>query len=217
MKKAVSVILFLSSYIPLFTIIIIQNFFSLFEKVKDILEAKDIMLLEMFTKSDYLIKGIVSILSFDEFWIITFFVIVITTLLFELARLLNKLNDTKPFKVKIKEIKNVNHELVTSYFAIYIFPFITLNLTQLSGIIQFLFLGTIIGYVYIKNELFYVNPVLNIIFKFNIYNAKMIYEDENSGKIVFNSFLLSQKSKEQLNENYYADVRKRSEEFYIEI
>lgn len=217
MKKMVSVILFMSSYIPLFIIIIIQNAFSFLEEVKEILVDKNLKFVEIFTNGDYFIKGLVSILSFDEFWIITLFILVISILLFELARLLKKLNNTKPFKVKVEEIKNVNHELVTSYFAIYIFPFITLNLTQLSGIVQFLFLGAIIGYVYIKNELFYVNPVLNIIFKFNIYNAKMIYEDENSGKITFSSILLSKKSKEQLKENPYANIVKKSEDFFIEI
>ncbi len=84
-----------------------------------------------------------------------------------------------------------------------------------SGIIQFSIMWGIIGYVYIKNNLIYINPILNILFKYNIYEAKMEYTDEESS-ITFHANILSKKDEYMFSSNKEVYVIKESDNLYIE-
>lgn len=210
MKKFVQIILFLSSYIPLFIIIAIQNIFSLSEKMTENLD--------LYTKKMKLnfldLKGVY--LHF-EFYLIIVLIVLIIILLILVKRLINSLNDNEVVTVTVEEVVNINHSTVTNYFAVYIFPFITMDLTSILGIIQFVFLGAIIGYIYIKNDLIYVNPVLNILFKLNIYEIKFSYEDTNIGKKTYTGILLSKKEKQGLIVKTHIDIVIKSPDLYFNI
>lgn len=98
--------------------------------------------------------------------------------------------------IDIQEVNNMNSNYITNYFSVYIFPFITLNMTSLDGVGTVIILTVIIGYVYIKNDILYINPILNIIFKYNIYSIEI---KENSKLIEI--VLLSKKKRTELKIN----------------
>lgn len=152
-----------------------------------------------------------------EFYLIIVLIVLIIILLILVKRLINSLNDNEVVTVTVEEVVNINHSTVTNYFAVYIFPFITMDLTSILGIIQFVFLGAIIGYIYIKNDLIYVNPVLNILFKLNIYEIKFSYEDTNIGKKTYTGILLSKKEKQDLIVKAHIDIVIKSPDLYFNI
>jgi len=152
-----------------------------------------------------------------EFYLIIALILLIIILLILVKRLINALNHNDVVTVTVEEVANINHATVTNYFAVYIFPFITLDLTSLLGIIQFVFLGTIIGYIYIKNDLIYVNPILNILFKLNIYEITFSYEDDNIGRQNYTGILLSKKEKHDLIVKAPIDIVIKSSELYFDI
>lgn len=210
MEKFVQITLFLSSYVPLFIIIIIQNIFSLLEKLNVKFDFR-------ITNSTVILQNLKSIHSYFEFYLIIILTILIATLLILVKRLVNSLNDNDVISVTVDEVININHSTVTNYFAVYIFPFITMDLTSLLGVIQFVFLGSIIGYIYIKNDLIYVNPVLNILFKLNIYEITFSYEDNNIGKVSQTGILLSKIEKQNLIIESQIDIIIKNPELYFNI
>lgn len=210
MERYVKITLFLSSYIPLFIIIVIQNIFGLFEKLNVKFDFK-------ITNSALILKNLKGIHTHFEFYLIIVLTIFNLVLLILVRTLVHSLKENDVTSVTIQEVININHSTVTNYFAVYIFPFITMDLTSFLGIIQFIFLGTIIGYIYIKNDLIYINPVLNILFKLNIYEIKFSYEDSNIGKVEYTGILLSTKEKKDMQANSQLDIIIKNPELYFNI
>lgn len=184
---AVKLVLFLSSYIPLSLIVILQ----MIRVSNDFLDNKKLT----FVLSDYETwMNFFQLLYYEEILILVF---VIILLLLALKIILRKSIDTNLLcDLEIKGINNISSHYITSYFAVYIFPFITLNMTTFDGIGTVLILISIIGYVYIKNDILYINPVLNILFKFNVYSID-ISENKNVTEVI----LLSKKSRADLKIN----------------
>jgi len=208
------IILFISSYFPMYLIIIIQNTSSFINKCNQIFEIKDISIFDVLSSGHMTISGIKAALCFLEFYVVIFFVFLSIISFWLLKKMLNELKDYKEesFQVKVPRIKNVNYQYVITYFSTYIFPFITINLSTAAGILQFSVLWSLIGYVYVKNNLVYINPTLNIFFKYNIYEADMEYEDGNE-IVEFSAILLSKKVKNNIK---IVQVIKESGELYIE-
>lgn len=169
------------------------------------------------TKLTLTFQSLKDLFSYFEFYLILALIVVIIILLILVKILVNSLNENDNVTVTLEEVININHSTVTNYFAVYIFPFITMDLTSFLGIIQFVFLGTIIGYIYIKNDLIYVNPVLNILFKLNIYEIKFSYEDDNIGRQNYTGILLSKKEKQDLIVKAPIDIVIKSSELYFDI
>ncbi|MFJ5791027.1 hypothetical protein ACIP9G_13200 [Lysinibacillus sp. NPDC093197] len=209
MEKSVQITLFLSSYIPLFIIIIIQNIFSLFENLKVKFDFQ-------ITNPTLIFQNLKIIHLYFEFYLILILSLLIITLLILVKRLISSLDDNDVSSVTVQEIININHSTVTNYFAVYIFPFITLDLTSLLGVIQFVFLGSIIGYIYIKNDLIYVNPVLNILFKLNIYEIEFSYSDSNV-EVNQTGILLSKRDKQNLAIGNQIDIIVKNPDLYFNI
>lgn len=193
------VILFTSSYVPMYLIILIQNGAVLLGKAYRLLEKLQGEWKGIF-KDVELIKSIVKvILCTPELYIFIGFLILTVLSLVLLHKIIKEFSEFEgeSFSVRVKETKNENYQYVITYFSVYIFPFITINLASFVGILQFLILWMLIGYVYVKNNLIYVNPVLNIIYKCNIYECDMIYYDGEKEKN-FNAILLSQKDENKI-------------------
>lgn len=183
-NKINNVILFLSSYIPLYMIIIIQNSSSLISKVQ-----------AMISNKEFIVKRL---LECTEVYVVVFCFLLTVTLLILLKRMIRNTefkNNTNGTSIKVIELKDNNHNYITSYIAVYILPFITLNLTTLTGILQFLVLFYFIGFIYLKYTMIFINPILNIIFKINIYDA--VLEDDN-GNVKDDCILLSANNKKRL-------------------
>lgn len=210
-------ILFISSYFPLYIIILVQNVSSLGTKCLEILRRKDIELNQVFQSTQLLKKAIKCMVMHPETYLI---IVCLGLIIFSYYSVKYMLKDMakysgSAFKVKISKATSLNYEYVLTYFSIYIFPFITLNLSSFSGIIQFSILWIFIGYVYIKNDLIYINPMLNIIFKYNIYITTIEFKDgKETHKEEF--ILCTKKDKHKLN-NRSINVIKENSQFYIEV
>ncbi|MCM3575611.1 hypothetical protein M3172_20675 [Mesobacillus subterraneus] len=193
-KLKANIILLLSAYIPLYLTIIVQNSFSLWEKLnlryditfRDIIDLRN-------TRSN-----IDEVFTYPEAWITTIFILFIL-LLFGLIYLMLRntysTNNSLSYEVKVVRVEDKNHEYLTSYIAVYILPFITLNLTTYSGLVQFIILFLFIGYIYLKYEMIYINPILNIFFRLNAYDVHYLIEDNEKE---YNTVLLSKKDKESI-------------------
>lgn len=192
-KNRRGAVLFLSSYIPLYIIIAFQNLLSIIKRCNLIITEKEITVIDLLKSKQIMIHGLIKLIQWRE----TYVIIIIIAFIFIIKRKLRKIIDfeegTNNSKgVTIVDVKNTTHEYFINYFALYIFPFITLDLTSISGLFIFVFLLYIIGKIYINNELFYVNPTLNIIFKYNIYKGIFSYKDDDKEKSV-DGVLLSKK------------------------
>lgn len=124
-------ILFLSSYIPLFAIIMIRNY----------------------TETNLLIV----------LGALTAFALII------LAIVIWRSNKQSGDPMKVEKIENVNR-IGLEYFVTYIIPFLAIDFLKLTDIISILILFGIMGFIYTRSDLVYMNPVLNLA-KFNVYKV----------------------------------------------
>jgi len=80
----------------------------------------------------------------------------------------NKYNREDAKKFENIESKDFDH---LTFLSTYILPLITFNLNDSRGFIVLIFLLVMIGAIYIKSNLYYLNPTL-LLFGYKIYKAK---------------------------------------------
>lgn len=83
---------------------------------------------------------------------------------------------------KIKEIKNENYEYLT-FLTTYIIPLICIDLSNLRYIIILVVLLFIIGYIFVRMDLYYGNPTLALM-GYRLYRAKIEGVDAPDGVIL---------------------------------
>ena len=86
----------------------------------------------------------------------------------------------KSSKVVILNFKNITDQHFLGYFSLFVLFAITFDLSKVSMAIVFAIILTMIGVVYVKNKLFYINPFLNIL-GYNFYDIS--YKDFNSNAV----------------------------------
>ena len=64
-------------------------------------------------------------------------------------------------KYKVKSVVNETSSYYLSYISIYLISCLELSLNSIADCFVFLFLMAIIGYIYISNNMVYMNPILN--------------------------------------------------------
>ena len=212
------IILFISSYFPLYLIILVQNISSLFNKCTEIMKEINLRIIDIMKSKELVKESFFEILKYPEIYMIGICLILIVLSYFLVRNMLEDIKNysESSFIVKVLQSKSLNYEYVLTYFSIYIFPFITLNLSSFSGIIQFFILWLLVGYVYVKNSLVYINPLLNIVFKYNIYNIELEYDDDGKALNVKDIILITKKEKVDLGGKPIRVIKETSE-FYIEI
>jgi len=72
-------------------------------------------------------------------------------------------------KIIITNKTNTTDEHFLGYFSLFVLFAITFDLSKLSMLVVFILILIMIGIVYVKNKLFYINPFLNIL-GFNFYD-----------------------------------------------
>lgn len=77
--------------------------------------------------------------------------------------------------VIILQCENITDKHFLGYFSLFVLFALQLNLTLVSSFITYLLILIFIGFVYVKNSLFYINPFLNIL-GYSFYN--IVYTDE---------------------------------------
>lgn len=198
MKKKVKWALFISSYIPLFIILIVQN----------------IDLERSFNSLKYILNGdiliIIKTITFQDIYIWTLvFISVISIIILNLS-----INQSNGFykKRKITNIES-NNSSILEYFVTYLLALSNASFEP-RDILVFWMILLIIGYLYIKNNMFFINPTLHLIFKYNIY--KISYDSGLNGKEnILNGFVLSKLEEYEFNSylNKYIDITSLSEGF----
>lgn len=151
------IFLYLSAFIPLYSLIIIKE----------------------------LIEIINHNLTFNVLNTLTLILLLVLIIL----GVIGLLFETKNGKYKIEKIEIINKTCITQqhflgYFSLFVLFALTFELEKISMFVIFLIIIILIGIVYIKNNLFYINPLLNIL-GYNFYNIK--YKDEK-GKIHVEKF-----------------------------
>ena len=107
----------------------------------------------------------------------------------------------KMIKIKIICKKNTTDEHFLGYFSLFVLFAISFNLTRLSMFIIFVLILVMIGVVYVKNKLFYINPLLNLL-GYNFYDINYVLDsgEEQTTKIFFKVDFL-------LNKEYFVKIK----------
>lgn len=120
---------------------------------------------------------------------------------------------TKTTKIEIISQKNITEKYFLGYFSLFVLFALTFELEKISMFVVFIFIIILIGIVYIKNNLFYINPFLNIL-GYNFYQVEyMNLETNQKNNAIFfykgdfdisKKYCLSKLSHENFNmiENY---------------
>lgn len=146
------VFLYLSAFIPLYCLIIIK------------------ILIEILNQN----------LSFNFLNTTTIFLLLLLITLGIIGILVeNKKSTYIITKIEIIKKKSITEQHFLGYFSLFVLFALTFELERYSMFVIFIIIIVLIGIVYIKNDLFYINPLLNIL-GYNFYDIK--FKDEK-GKI----------------------------------
>jgi len=128
--------------------------------------------------------------------IIVFAVMLLAIILGIIGLCLEICNERQSSKeVIILSKQNLTDQHFLGYFSLFVLFALTFDLSRLSMFIVFLIILVMIGIVYVKNKLFFINPLLNI-FGYNFYNIeyKIVGQEEIQRiKIFYKGDLLDNK------------------------
>jgi len=180
------IILFISSYIPLFLLLIIRQ---LKQNKKFLNYSED------------------GICCFFKMFGISFFLSLVIIIGFcSLSQLLKniKSNINNGDLVKIVEVENKNSESI-AYISTYIVPFVFQDSNEPLDIISIFLILALIFSIYIKSNIIVVNPILNI--KYSIY--QIVYIKNN---VLKKGILISKL--DELNKNQDLKINQISKDIY---
>lgn len=170
-----NILLYLSAFIPMYVLIIIKQ------------------CIEM-------IVGNIKVNFLNIFVICLIFIIIILGIIGLLLEVYNNKQQTETIIILDKDNTTDQHFL--GYFSLFVLFAITFDLSKISMLTVFIIILIMIGIVYVKNKLFYINPFLNIL-GFNFYNItyKINNKDgKQTTKIFFKGDLL-------LNKKYQVKIK----------
>ena len=111
-------------------------------------------------------------------------------------------------RIKIITQTNITDQHFFGYFSLFVLFALSYDLSKISMTIVFLTILTFIGIVYIQNELYYINPFLNLI-GYSFY--KVTYMEENSNEIKETNIFY--RGKIELNQYYKVYQKKNNLSF----
>lgn len=157
LRDHIKVLLFLTSYIPLYAIVAIKNF------------------------EDYRVLSVG-------------LVILSTTLTILVAVVMYRVYQVGGRRREIIKVEDANR-LNLEYFIAYVIPFIPDNLVKLDNAISFLIVLFIMGVIYIKSDLIYMNPPL-VLVGFNVFKAQARIDEKIKDVVI-----ITRKKKRELTNN----------------
>lgn len=114
----------------------------------------------MYFKKDWRFIGFYEFFKNNIIPLISFFMVLVGFIFYFRFRYIISGNHSLP--EKINKIENVNWEHLT-FLTTYVIPFVTFNFNEdRNGLIFFLLLF-IIGFIYVKTNMFYTNPTLALL------------------------------------------------------
>lgn len=194
LKLKYKILLFLSSYTPLFLILLLKVTSQLVDNYQ---ESEQIVI------KSFLLANWVSILVL----IILFLIIIFPNIILGLI-----LKDTKrtnnPKQVKVKSVNKMNH-IYMEYLISYIIPFLAFDFSDFFDMSALMLLIVTIGIIYINSDLLYININFNI----RGYNLFNIIDVDNK------EYMLLSK-KRHINKNtllHLRDISSTQERFVLDV
>lgn len=154
-----NVLLFLSAFIPMYILILL----------KQIVE---------------LINGNIEINILNTIVLVFLIIVILLGIVGLLLEIYNK--KQKSTEVVILSRDNITDQHFLGYFSLFVLFAITFDLSKISMFVVFVDILIMIGVVYVKNKLFYINPFLNIL-GYNFYSItyKVVGSDEKQNTHIF--------------------------------
>ena len=148
LNKLSKLILFYFAYLPLFAILVINNI-------------NDYTFTFQLNSNNFVIS--------TPIFITLIVVLLVAIGLISVFLILKTVKDVVPSKenIKIREIKNSEY---LSFLVTYLLPFL-IDLSRMKQVISFVILFIIVAYLYLDTSLFSVNPLLKILFRYNIFEV----------------------------------------------
>lgn len=84
---------------------------------------------------------------------------------------------TATYRITLKKVKNRTTEYYLAYYSLFILALIEFSLSDVIDLVVIAMLLIVLGVVYIKNDLFFINPTINIFQSF-IYEIE--YDDDRT-------------------------------------
>lgn len=166
------IMLFLSSYIPLYLLLIGKNIFERISKIPN------------FSIRTYDYKKIKFFNEFNDYMVAIFIGISIFLFIYLLILVFGT-KTAKKDAYRITNISNETDKYFLNYICIYLLPCIGLSLNNIVDVYVLTALMLIIGFIYVTNDIVYINPMLGFI-GFKVYTAdlKSVIDDKKVKKIV---------------------------------
>lgn len=105
--------------------------------------------------------------------------------------------NTATYTIAVKAVKNRSAEYFLQYYSLFILAMIGFSLTKLVDVIVLVLLLFVLGIVYIKNDLFFINPTINI-FRSYIYEVEYDHGSTTESKLII--------SKEKLKDGEIIEI-----------
>lgn len=120
---------------------------------------------------------------------------------------------TSAYTVTLKSVKNRSAEYYLAYYSLFILALIEFSLTDPVDLAVLILLLIVLGIVYIKNNLFFMNPTINI-FRSFIYEVEYITNQSTITKLVVSPVRLSEGNivDIDISEFEFTFLRKKHEE-----
>ena len=107
-------------------------------------------------------------------------------------------------KAMILEAENVTNQYYFTYFSLFVLSFFSIDTTQLLDLCVLIFLIVLLVIVYVKNDMYFINPVLNILgYKCFFVTVKFEGEEESKKPHVYKTFSTDNLSKQIDTECYF--------------
>jgi len=157
--------LFISSFFPLYILLILDNYnyFNTLDKIK-------------------------LLLKFTNYNASMFFLVTLFLILISIATLISILYQKQNERHTFNKIVKTEDDLL-SYIVTYLLPLLSVNIVQLNSLIMNLALFALLGFIYVKNNLIYLNPLF-LFFGYNIFLT------DNGDIIISNYDIYELKNKE---------------------
>lgn len=166
-------ILFISSYIPLYVLLICKDILQQIETTPACCFLS--ILKGYFTKPFHI----------NEYAVI--FLLTVSIISCTLLCILIKLQPAESDYYSIVEIENRTPDVFLNYISLYLLSCFELSLNSLSDIFILLFIMLLIGFIYISNQTTYINPILQFM-GYKLYECELTAL--NNGKCI-KTFLIA--------------------------
>jgi hypothetical protein len=176
MKHFISIVLYVSAFLPMFAIMWIK------EVVSSVVDAvNDFYSSVANTPFGLSFVSEVCKAMFNWSLLIEF---IVFAFVFVVLCLMMKGNEKSAAKmVKVKNLKNRVAEYYLAYFSLFVLALIGFSLVDIVDIISLFLLMLILGIVYIRNEMFYMNPTVNLLKSF-IYEIEFEEHGKTHSRVV---------------------------------